>query len=258
MGVALLNDEFKKALKRSSLDQLLAGIASGIVSTSLLHPLDLVKTQFQVDQSSRSTLMKAPFLYTFRHLHAQLKAFGVRSGLYRGLSANLLGAASSWGIYFYLYDCAKKMFPTDHYGHRAPIQNFVASGSASAMTVLITNPVWLVKTRLCTQNPLDPLRYTGFFNALRRIFQEEGVSGWYRGLVPGLFGISHGAVQFMIYEELKKHYKKNVLYFRRPLFTILVRIELFVHELGVKGDGHGNHLPVPSSALAATILVHAK
>ena len=28
--------------------------------------------------------------------------------------------------------------------------------------------------------------------------------GLYRGLLPGFVGVSHGAVQFMVYEEMKR------------------------------------------------------
>jgi len=39
---------------------------------------------------------------------------------------------------------------------------------------------------------------------VRSIISSEGLAGFYRGLIPSLFGVSHGAVQFMAYEQLKR------------------------------------------------------
>ncbi|KAK4996273.1 hypothetical protein LTR28_000242, partial [Elasticomyces elasticus] len=41
------------------------------------------------------------------------------------------------------------------------------------------------------------------------IWQSEGLKGFYRGLLPSLFGVSHGAVQFMAYEQLKNHWSTS-------------------------------------------------
>jgi solute carrier family 25 folate transporter 32 len=40
----------------------------------------------------------------------------------------------------------------------------------------------------------------------RRLFREEGVRGFYRGLGVGLLSVSHGAVQFAVYEPAKRVY----------------------------------------------------
>lgn len=48
-----------------------------------------------------------------------------------------------------------------------------------------------------------PGAYSSITDGTRQIFRSEGLPGFYRGLVPSLFGVSHGALQFMAYEELK-------------------------------------------------------
>jgi solute carrier family 25 folate transporter 32 len=68
----------------------------------------------------------------------------------------------------------------------------------------MANPIWVVKTRMCTTTHNTPNAYSGLMNGLKRLYLEEGVRGLYRGMVPALFGVSHGAIQFMVYEEMKK------------------------------------------------------
>jgi solute carrier family 25 folate transporter 32 len=73
-----------------------------------------------------------------------------------------------------------------------------------ALTAIMANPLWVVKTRMCTTTYNSPDAYTGLLNGLKRLYLEEGIQGLYRGIVPALIGVSHGAIQFMAYEEMKK------------------------------------------------------
>ena len=59
----------------------LAGVVGGGLSTLLLHPLDVVKTRQAVFGSN-------------------IKKSQLLSGLSKGICANMLVAASSWGVYF--------------------------------------------------------------------------------------------------------------------------------------------------------------
>jgi solute carrier family 25 folate transporter 32 len=51
----------------------------------------------------------------------------------------------------------------------------------------------------------SPQAYRGISHGISEIWRTEGVKGFWRGLVPSLFGNSHGAVQFAAYEQLKNH-----------------------------------------------------
>jgi solute carrier family 25 folate transporter 32 len=83
--------------------------------------------------------------------------------------------------------------------------NLVAGAEAGIVMALVTNPVWVVKTRMQLQlmNPKGKF-YRGFIDGVRSTYREEGVKGLYRGIGPAVLLVSHGALQFMAYEELKR------------------------------------------------------
>ncbi|XP_050941823.1 folate transporter 1, chloroplastic-like isoform X2 [Cucumis melo] len=56
------------------------------------------------------------------------------------------------------------------------------------------------------QSPLHQAQpFSGLYDAFRTILREEGFAALYKGIVPGLMlQVSHGAIQFTVYEELRK------------------------------------------------------
>ncbi|CAG8703640.1 4943_t:CDS:2, partial [Cetraspora pellucida] len=193
----------KSFLGNSALDNAVAGFTAGAVSTIILHPLDLVKTRFQADDSIKS-LKERHFGATFNTLRTIARKEGL-IGLYRGVSPNLAGSTASWGLYFYWYDLIKQwMANGDKLTKLSAAQHLLASAEAGAITVFMTNPFWVVKTRMCVTNRKDPDAYKGLIDGLYQIAKYEGIRGLYKGLIPGLLGVSNGAVHFMFYEEMKK------------------------------------------------------
>lgn len=55
-----------------------------------------------------------------------------------------------------------------------------------------------------------PGAYRSMTDGAASILKTEGVKGFYRGLLPSLFGVSHGAIQFMAYEQLKNRRKAQI------------------------------------------------
>lgn len=73
------------------------------------------------------------------------------------------------------------------------------------LTSVLTNPIWVIKTRMLSTGSQVPGAYSSFTTGVKQILQREGIKGFYRGLIPTLFGVSHGALQFMAYEQMKNH-----------------------------------------------------
>jgi solute carrier family 25 (mitochondrial folate transporter), member 32 len=87
---------------------------------------------------------------------------------------------------------------------------------AGSILVVTFNPFWVVKTRLALQGAETVSGahrpYTGMVHALRTIAKEEGVRGLYKGLIPGLFLTSHGAIQvYYCTESLSLHFHRFTL-----------------------------------------------
>lgn len=63
--------------------------------------------------------------------------------------------------------------------------HMVAAAQAGVLTLVMTNPIWVVKTRLCLQydgvsSARDPRSYSGMMDALTKIYKYEGVRGLYK------------------------------------------------------------------------------
>ncbi|KAK7360099.1 hypothetical protein VNO77_02075 [Canavalia gladiata] len=179
-----------------------AGAAAGFATVAVMHPLDVVRTRFQVNDGRVSHLPS--YKNTAHAVFTIARSEGLR-GLYAGFLPGVLGSTISWGLYFFFYDKAKQRYARKREGKLNAGLHLASAAEAGALVCLCTNPVWLVKTRLQLQNPLHLTRpYSGLYDAFRTIMREEGFSALYRGIVPGLFLVSHGAIQFTAYEELRK------------------------------------------------------
>ncbi|KAJ1898846.1 mitochondrial FAD carrier protein flx1 [Kickxella alabastrina] len=195
-----------------AVDHALAGVGGAVVSTVMFHPLDLVKIRLQVDVAQRDEAVLGRAIRATRHV---LSTDGIR-GMYRGLSANLAGNCASWGLYFAWYTWIKEQMAGGQTAETragistlSPSQHLGAGAAAGALTQCITNPLWVVKTRICTTSRGDAASYRGLMDGLRQIASKEGVRGLYKGLAPGLLGVAHGGLQFMAYEEMKRRRQRS-------------------------------------------------
>jgi len=137
--------------KLAPAEHLVAGTAAGLVSTAALFPLDTIKVRYQVDEA---TTLRAP-----QRLVGAFKSVLQKEGtlgLYQGLPAGLYGSGISWGGYFYFYELSKSRWvasraPGEGDKWNAAWHQTAAAIEAGAIMVALTNPIWLVKTRMQLQ-----------------------------------------------------------------------------------------------------------
>jgi len=217
-------------------EHLVAGVSGGLLSVLMTHPLELVKVRFQVDDFKKSSksVQQPWYRPSYKGVTDAFSTIyregGVR-GLYGGVTPNLIGAGSAWGLYFLVFNGLKSRQIEKDAGQTLTSgrdltlgEHFVLAGQTGLVTLTLTNPIWVAKTRLCLQYEKNLSASTssstpkvkpsnshkGMGEVLLHLWKSEGLKGLYRGYLPVIVGISHGVVQFVSYEELKKHHCRSI------------------------------------------------
>uniref|UniRef100_A0AAR2L9M2 Solute carrier family 25 member 36 n=1 Tax=Pygocentrus nattereri TaxID=42514 RepID=A0AAR2L9M2_PYGNA len=82
--------------------------------------------------------------------------------------------------------------------------HMVSAGLAGFTAITATNPIWLIKTRLQLDARNRGERRMSAFECVRRVYQADGLRGFYRGMSASYAGISETVIHFVIYESIKR------------------------------------------------------
>ncbi|CAC5422713.1 SLC25A32 [Mytilus coruscus] len=185
------------------LSHMVAGVSGGVVATLVLHPLDLVKIRFQVSEGTAGGNVVGAARPEYKGIvdaFRSIKQSQGMLGLYQGVTPNVWGAGLSWGLYFFFYNGVK---------------TWMQDGNTQKSLGPLKTCFQLQKQYEGNSPKTNgSTYYKGMLDGLLKIYKYEGIRGLYRGFVPGIFGISHGALQFMAYEEMKTLFNQ---YLNRPI-----------------------------------------
>lgn len=201
---------FWNVFSYSNLVHAVAGAVGSVVSMTVFFPLDTARTRLQVDDKRKAK--HSPVI-----IAEIVKEEGFTS-LYRGLVPVVSTLCCSNFVYFYTYNSLKAVVLGD--GVKPdPFKDLTFAYIAGVVNVLVTTPLWVVNTRLKLQGIKfetekyrgdKRVRYKGVLDCLIKIIQQEGVSTLWNGTRPSVILASNPAIQFMVYETIKRYFQHRL------------------------------------------------
>ncbi|GIJ88424.1 hypothetical protein Asppvi_007348 [Aspergillus pseudoviridinutans] len=179
----------------SPIRRLLCGGAAGITSVTITYPLDIVRTRLSIQSASfaalgqRSTAEQLPGMFTTMVLI--YKNEGGFVALYRGIVPTVAGVAPYVGLNFMTYESVRKYLTPEGDKNPSPWRKLLAGAISGAVAQTCTYPFDVLRRRFQI-NTMSGMgyRYTSIWDAVRVIIAEEGLRGFFRGIVPNLLKVA--------------------------------------------------------------------
>lgn len=162
----------------------IAGVCAGAATTIVNHPLDVIKIRLQLHKEPLRILLSQLSLRDY----------------YRGVLPNLIGNISSWGMYFGMYELLKPWI--SKYTTSSTVVYLGLLMLAGVSTLVITNPIWVVKTRM-----LGGDHHRSMVKLVLDMINNEGITSLWKGMVPLLFSVGQALLQFTFYDHGKQWVK---------------------------------------------------
>lgn len=125
--------------------------------------------------------------------------------LYRGMVPVLQSLCISNFVYFYTFHSLKTLIPRSS---QSALRDLLLGSLAGAVNVMSTTPFWVVNTRLKMkgiQGANEQSReYSNLIQGLIYVAKTEGMHGLWAGAIPSLMLVINPALQFMMYESIKR------------------------------------------------------
>ncbi|XP_077519567.1 mitochondrial 2-oxodicarboxylate carrier-like isoform X1 [Amblyomma americanum] len=197
-----------RKLAREAAIQIASGGSAGFVEICLMHPLDVVKTRFQV-QHNQLLAAAGEQRYTsiadcFRRM---VRSEGLLA-IYKGILPPILAETPKRAVKFFTFEQYKKLFAFG--GPQTAVSLSLAGLFAGLTEAVFVNPFEVVKVRLQTDKQVVT-RQPSTFAVARGIYREAGfgLRGLNLGLTStmsrnGLFNMFYFGFYFSVKDKLPK------------------------------------------------------
>uniref|UniRef100_A0A673SUS7 Solute carrier family 25 member 30 n=1 Tax=Suricata suricatta TaxID=37032 RepID=A0A673SUS7_SURSU len=142
------------------------GILSGVISSTIANPTDVLKIRMQAQSSTIQGGMMGNFLNIYQQEGAR--------GLWKGVSLTAQRAAIVVGVELPVYDLTKKHLILSGLMGDTVSTHFLSSFACGLAGALASNPVDVVRTRMMNQRVLRDGRCSGYTGTLACLLQVRG------------------------------------------------------------------------------------
>ena len=162
-----------QSLKASSYD-LIAGTTAGFFAKFVEYPFDVGKVRSQTQKPGTANVG------SFQLIKNLVVEKGVVDGLYKGISAPLVGAMAENAIVFLVFGEVQRRLQGENKARELSIPEKMVAGASSGVAVSIwLTPVELIKCRLQSESTAS--QYTGAVDCLKKVIKGEGVATLFTG-----------------------------------------------------------------------------
>ncbi|EAW06257.1 putative mitochondrial carrier protein [Aspergillus clavatus NRRL 1] len=191
--------------------RLICGGAAGITSVTITYPLDIVRTRLSIQSASfaalgqRGSFEKLPGMFTTMVLI--YKNEGGLVALYRGIVPTIAGVAPYVGLNFMTYESARKYLTPDGDKTPSPWRKLLAGAVSGAVAQTFTYPFDVLRRRFQI-NTMSGMgyQYKSVWDAVRVIMAEEGLRGFFKGIVPNLMKVAPSMASSWLSFELTRDF----------------------------------------------------
>ncbi|CAG2220630.1 ODC [Mytilus edulis] len=228
--------------------QFLAGGCAGFVEVSIMHPLDLIKTRFQIQRGPDDPHRYTSLADCFKKMYRQEGALS----FYKGILPPLCAEMPKRAVKFFTFEQYKTMYSYNSFLSQGVV--FTLAGLSSGLTeAVIINPFEVVKVKLqsergtisqdpvtefcrkfvigliagtlasCINIPFDvaksriqgpqpvpgQIKYSSCFATMLTIYREEGYLALYKGLLPKVLRLGPGGAIMLLVNEHAFEWMKN-------------------------------------------------
>ncbi|XP_037232347.1 kidney mitochondrial carrier protein 1 isoform X1 [Falco biarmicus] len=178
----------------------LCGILSGVISSSIANPTDVLKIRMQAQGSVIQGGMMGNFIQIYQKEGTK--------GLWKGVSLTAQRAAVVVGVELPVYDLTKKHIIMSGFMGDTVYTHFLSSFTCGLAGALASNPIDVVRTRMMNQGSQQHggrSNYKGTLDCLLQTWKNEGFFALYKGFWPNWLRLGPwNIIFFLTYEQLKK------------------------------------------------------